>query len=355
MIAVGLIGCGDVAEHGHVPALLRHPKFRLAAVCDLIPERAHLLSMRANDAPLHSDWRVMLKSHPLDAVVVALPPELSPEVVSACLQQGLAVLDEKPLAATLAQGRALARLVVERKSIYQSGFVLRYGDWVREITRLAGTIGSPLTTKVEVYDELWDPNNSAHFNRIQGFLKNCSALTHEGSHVIDYTGLWISSPWKRVTAFAQQTFPTFAGPNIWNAQVDFDDLSTLSVKIGWLLPELPPSTIEVKGSAGRIFFNCRTGFGEYEVETERRALSLAPLAAEWDRQYDAFAAAIESGTVDCARVQDGLVALEVTTACELSARSGAAITKLEFQSQFGPCEIIPHPEAPTSVDRMLTA
>jgi predicted dehydrogenase len=335
MISVGLIGCGDVAECGHLPTLVGDARFQVVAVCDLNPQRAQLLASQAGGSAHYIDWRQLLDGEELDAVVVAVPPEVSPDIVEECLRRKLAVLDEKPLAATVEDGRRIARIVAEENGVYQSGFVLRYGDWVQELRRLVATLGQPLRIRAEVYEERLDPANHVHFNRIQGFLKNSSALTHEGSHILDYVGLWNSSPWTRVSAFAQRTSPEFLGPNVWNAQVELADLSTLHMKVAWLLPELPPSTISVEGPLGRIQFDCASGQGEYEVEAERRVLSLPPLAPEWQRQYDAFARAIERGAADCATVENALRALEITAACELSAQQGTSISRTEFQQLAG--------------------
>jgi predicted dehydrogenase len=355
MISVGLIGCGDVAERGHVPALARHPKFRIAAVCDLAPERAAVVANLAGGVPRFSDWRAMLDSEKLMAVVLALPPEISTEVAINCLDRNLAVLDEKPLAATLTDGQRVARVVREGKHVYQSGFVLRYGDWVREIGQLAGSLGSPLRIKAEIYDERWNPDDTVHFGRIQSFLKNSSALTHEGSHVIDYASLWNGSPWTSVSAFAQQTSPSFRGPNIWNAHVELADLSTLTIKLGWLLPDLPQSAIAVEGPGGTIHFNCATGEGEYQVESEHRQLTLQPTAPEWERQYDAFAAAIEQGRAISATVDDALRALEVTTAGELSAHKGVPITRADLYRHTAAHVVDVGHESATQVGNSLSA
>lgn len=355
MISVGLIGCGDVAEHGHVPALTRHSKFRIAAVCDLFADRAALLGKLAGGVACYSDWRKMLNSEKLEAVVIALPPEISTEVVLGCLDRNLAVLDEKPLATSLTDGHRLSRAVNEGKHVYQSGFVLRYGDWVREIGRLAKSLGLPLKMKAEIYDERWNPENTVHFSRIQSFLKNSTALTHEGSHVIDYAGLWNASPWTSVSAFAQRTSPTFCGPNTWNASVELADLSTLTVKVGWLLPRLPESTISVEGPEGEIHFNCVTGDGLYRVESEQKHLSFRPAAPEWERQYDAFASAIDRGAAISATVNDALKALEVTAAGELSAQKGIRITRAELYRNAAPYPFETDHNSATQLGNSLSA
>jgi myo-inositol 2-dehydrogenase / D-chiro-inositol 1-dehydrogenase len=344
VISIGLIGCGEVAESGHLPTILSSDRFRLAAVCDLDPARTELFARLAGGVPTYADWREMLaRETSLDAVVLALPPEISPDVVVAALGRKLAVLDEKPIAASVAEGRRLLQAVEEYRGVYQIGFVLRYGDWVERIRELAPSLGAPLQINVEVYDERHDPADATHLARIQSFIRNSSAMTHEGSHVIDYVSLWNNSPWRRVSSAAQQTSPAFGGPNVWNSRIEFDDDSTLDVKIAWLLPELPQSTVTVNGSEGRLHFNCVTGQGYLETDRGEEPFQLPPLAPHWQRQYDAFAAAIERGAADVATVGDGILALEVTAACELSARTGMAVTPDDLVAASG-APLVPPPQ-----------
>lgn len=322
MTRVALIGCGAVAESGHLPTLVRHPRFTIAATCDTRHDRAALLAGLAGGVPAYTDWRELLSSETCDVAVLALPPEASADVAIACLHRGLAVLDEKPLAATVADGRRVARAVAECRGVYQAGFVLRYGDWVREVSRLAKRIGSPMQIRVAVFDERLDRSDLAHFDRIQGFLRASSAMTHEGSHVIDYARLWNPSPWTRLQASAERTEPDFDGPNLWRAEIELADGSALDVRIGWLLPDLPPCAIAIEGPNGYLELNPSTGVGLWQIAGEARSFALRPLAPEWDRQYDAFADAIDRGRAEVATVEDALYALEVTAACEASARTG---------------------------------
>lgn len=343
MISVGLIGCGEVAESGHLPTILQSDRFRLAAVCDVDPARADLFSKRAGGVPQYGDWRELLACEQnLDAVVLALPPEISPDVVVAALRLNLAVLDEKPMAASVSEGRRLLQAVEEHQGVYQIGFVLRYGDWVEHIRQLAPSLGSPLQINVEVYDERHDPDDALHLARIQSFIRNSSAMTHEGSHVIDYVSLWNHSPWRNVSAVARQTSPSFSGPNVWSSRIEFEDQSTLDVKIGWLLPELPLSTVTVSGPEGRLDFNCVTGQGHLERGGVEQPFALPPLAPHWERQYQTFADAIDRGHADLATVLDGVRALEVTAACELSAKTGLVVTPDSLATTLGMAPVAQH-------------
>jgi predicted dehydrogenase len=331
MISLALIGCGDVAQSGHLPTILEHDSFRLAAVCDVDLRRAQRFSELAGGVPAYGNWRELLASESrLDGVVLALPPEVSPDVVVEALRRKLAVLDEKPLAASVTEGLRLQRAVEQYDGVYQIGFVLRYGDWVERIGAESLALGRPLQASVEVYDERLNPHDPEHLARIQSFIKNSSAIAHEGSHVIDYVGLWTSAPWAAVTAVTQQTSPSFEGPNIWNAQIEYADRATLAIKIAWLLADLPHSTVTVAGPKGRLDFDCMTGVGHVEIGGAERGFALPPLAPQWRRQYQAFAEAIERGAATAATVYDGLRALEITAACELSAATSSTVTPADL-------------------------
>lgn len=335
MIRIGLIGCGSVAESGHMPALLRRADFKPAAVCDVRPRHAARLALAAGGVPVFGDWRQMLDRVELDAVTLALPPEASPDAAVECLRRGLPVLDEKPLASSLVEGNRVAEAVARSGGVYQVGFVLRHGDWVREVARRARAIGTPSRTRVAIFDERLDRSDVEHLDRIQGFLASSSAMTHEGSHVIDYASLWNPSPWICVRAEARRTEPDLRGPNHWKSTFDLADGSTLEVEIGWLLADLPPCSVTIEGPRGRLSLDPMSGQGSWEAAGDRGILSVSPLAPEWDRQYDVFAAAIDRKVAEVSTIDDGLRALEATLSAEAAARSGGAIHRRPAASTVG--------------------
>jgi predicted dehydrogenase len=102
-LRVGLIGCGQIAEHGHLPALERERSVKVVAVADGAEERRELFGARLGlrRADLHNDYRALLDRNDLDLVSVATPPRTHREIVEAAAAAGKHVLCEKPLALTL--------------------------------------------------------------------------------------------------------------------------------------------------------------------------------------------------------------------------------------------------------------
>lgn len=322
---VALVGCGAIAEQGHIPALLKHPRFRLVATCDVRAERSALLAGQAGGVESLTDWRRLLGRKDIDAVVLALHPEVSVDVAIEFLRDGKAVLDEKPMAASLEAGRRLVDAVGATRGIYQIGFVFGYSGFVLGVAPYVALIGRPTLYHVAVYDELLDRANVEHFARIQTALRNSSAVTHEGSHVVDYVRQWSGSEYTRASAVAVKTEADLDGPNLWSTQFAMADGSALTLEIGWLLPALPPLDLTIVGPNGALTMNMASGQGRFSTGGAGAAVSVPPIAQGWDGQLDTFAEAIDRGVSTIAPVQRGWAALVATHACERAAKSGQCV------------------------------
>jgi predicted dehydrogenase len=106
----------------HAEKFARLPGVELAAVVDPDPARAQI-----------SDYRSVLAS--VQAAVIAVPTNLHHEVARACLEKGVHVLVEKPLAATLAEADDLVNLASKKKIVLQVGHVQRYSNAFQALAR----------------------------------------------------------------------------------------------------------------------------------------------------------------------------------------------------------------------------
>ncbi len=96
-----LIGCGDISIV-HVEAIEAIADVVLVAVCDVDPIVAKVAGERWS-VPVYTDHQTLLETTPLDVVHVCTPHDQHARVVVDCLEAGVAVLVEKPLAATVEQ------------------------------------------------------------------------------------------------------------------------------------------------------------------------------------------------------------------------------------------------------------
>lgn len=112
MIRLGLIGCGEHSEGGHALPLARykvaHPgEIELTAACDLNLERAQLFCQRHGFLNPYRDVDEMLARHKLDGCIAVVPVERISELGIHLLTKAIPCVVEKPLGASLTEGKAL--------------------------------------------------------------------------------------------------------------------------------------------------------------------------------------------------------------------------------------------------------
>ncbi len=129
---LAVIGAGHMGRF-HAEKFSRLPGVELAAVVDRDAARATV-----------SDYRTVIGK--IDAAVVAVPTDLHHEVARACLERGVHVLVEKPLAATLAEADDLVDLAAKKNLVLQVGHVQRYSSAFRA---LAARVDRPLYIDAE--------------------------------------------------------------------------------------------------------------------------------------------------------------------------------------------------------------
>jgi len=128
-LKAAVIGAGHMGRY-HAEKLARLAGVDLAAVVDADIARATAVTTKLGGAPL-SDYRQIFGK--ADAAVVAVPTERHHEIARACLEHGVHVLIEKPLASTLAQADELIALAEARQLVLQSGHVERYNRAFRAL------------------------------------------------------------------------------------------------------------------------------------------------------------------------------------------------------------------------------
>lgn len=93
---IAIIGFGKIAHTQHVPAILANPSFRLVAAVS--PRDTVDLGI-----PLFTTLTALLAERDLslDAVAICTPPDARHDIAVQCLDAGLHLLLEKPVASSL--------------------------------------------------------------------------------------------------------------------------------------------------------------------------------------------------------------------------------------------------------------
>lgn len=109
MLQIGLVGCGRIAKrHAELLGERQIDGALLAAVCDLVPERARALGDRFA-VPWYTDFHEMMRTAPLDVAVVLTESGRHAEHVMALAPYGRHIVVEKPMALTLMDADSMIR------------------------------------------------------------------------------------------------------------------------------------------------------------------------------------------------------------------------------------------------------
>ena len=100
MFKICLVGCGNMANDGHGPALKKyaaeHPGTVLAGCCDIVPGRAEEFKNKFGFEKAYTDYRAMLNEIRPDAVTLISPVEATSALATSILEMGYPLMLEKP-------------------------------------------------------------------------------------------------------------------------------------------------------------------------------------------------------------------------------------------------------------------
>lgn len=335
-VRVGLLGCGRIARLVHLRALTSAPGVDLTALADPDPAALAAASRLAIDAIPFHDWRDLLGRGDVEAVVIALPTHLHAEAAVAALDAGIAVYVEKPLAATLEDGRAIARAAAASGTVGATGFNLRHHPAYRRARDLlaAGAAGRLVAAR-SVFTSA--PRELPEWKRRRA--TGGGVLLDLASHAVDLTRFLTG---RRVVEVACRLRSV--------QQEDDTALLTLGLDDG-----TPVSVLTSSTAAARDAFELAGDVATLTVDRfDRRGVQVRPAVEDRSRRgrllvvtrslagvgdalrppgepsfaaaFSAFAVAVRGGSVEVATIDDGLWALAVVEAAEEAAVTGRQVT-----------------------------
>jgi len=341
-LRVGLIGCGRIAQWVHLPILTRLPGVELTALAEPDPERRSAAAARAPGAVAVADYRELLASPRVAAVVICLPSGLHGHAAIAALEAGKHVYLEKPVATDLAEG---ARVVAARRragTVGMIGFNYRFNRLYAELRRRihSGDVGEPVGAR-SVFATVVRPLPAWKHTRQGGG----GALLDLASHHIDLVRF----------LFEEEVESVFA--TLRSQRVE-DDSATLGLRLtGGLLVQsffslcaIDEDRFEVYGHRGKLAVDKYASTTVEFVAANRRGARVQRLAhglrsvahgpylleklrapgnePSYAAALQRFVTAAQAGRPDLGTpdMLDGYRSLAVVAAAEEAARSGRVVT-----------------------------
>ena len=280
----------------------------------------------------------MIAEAELDAVVLAAPTTAHVPLALAAIERGVAVLVEKPLAATVDEGMAVVAASRARGVPVQVGHVERFNPAVLELGRLIGA--GWLSTVYSIASRRAGP--------FPARIRDVGVTVDLATHDVDILS-WIAG--ERPTRVYAETAQRIHADHedLLFGLLHFPSGATGMLDVNWLTPAKRRQLVVV-GEEGMFeldYLTQRLTFTKATDTTNPRLIegyaptfegevaevpvaSAEPLAAE----LDAFIEVVRSGGRPVVDAEDGLWAVAVATSLLASAAGGMAIDLSELPTRF---------------------
>ena len=181
-VRVGLISTSWFAGMFHIPLTQSHEGAHLVSICGRDKENAEAIAAEHGIERVYTDFRTLVDSDDLDAVIVATPDDCHHEMTLYALRAGKHVLCEKPMASTVADATEMTELAEQTGVVNMINFTWRWMPFYTYIRELLaeGTVGKMFYLNIAY--------SSSHGIEHQGWRFDADRATGVlgdlGSHVI---------------------------------------------------------------------------------------------------------------------------------------------------------------------------
>jgi predicted dehydrogenase len=338
-LKLGIIGTGLIVQAKHWPALAAlQDVFRVTALVNRSPTKAEALAdavaLESGFRPMvYASYREMLAKERLEAVALALPPALNPEVAEAALAQGCHVLAEKPIAATLADAARMLPWPELYGRVLMIAENYRYLPSHRRAALLIsqGVIGPPLTARWSYYQYVGQESPYYQTTWRQHPVHLAGYLSDAGVHHAAVLRLLLGNV-ETVSGQVTLMRPDLAPADTVSATLRFKSGALGTYAVTYALPG-PKTALEVAGPAGVLLVS------RYKVDLWQRDR----LVQSWDEpapadgavaMYQDFAHSIRTGAPSLSPPHEALEDLRLIAAIMRSSETGRPVAVAEVDSAW---------------------
>lgn len=299
-LRVGVIGAGSMGRH-HARVYSRMHELDFVGIADADKKTAEDIASQYNTAA-YTSHKDLLKQG-LDAVTIAVPTTLHKKIALDCMEEGVHVLIEKPIADTIEAGRELIKKAKEKKVKMMIGHIERFNPIIPVI-------------KDSVRDSKVISISITRVGPLPPRVKDVGVVVDIGVHDIDLIRYLTGSEFKEIY------------PLVLSNITDKEDIAMLSfimengvlahVTTDWLTPykvrEINISTKE-KFIRGNFITQKVTEYSSWENSSYIVRDLFVPFGEPLMLEQQAFIKSIQEGTRVPVSGEDSLKALEVALKC----------------------------------------
>lgn len=256
-LKVGMIGAGGWGENV-ISAYQQNPFSEVAAIADLNLERAKEIAGKYGIAHVYTDYKQMLEEENLDIASIATPDFAHREPACTCLQRGLNVFLEKPVATNMEDCNAIVEAAELSGKKFMTDYFMRFIPQFHDVKAAMenGELGQIIEGYARIDDCISVPTSMLNWSR------ESSPIFFIMIHNIDVVR-WIMNA-EAVEVYAKQQNMKlrpdgYATPDAVQAMITFDNGATILFDSNWVLPRtfngLNDQFVRLVGTEGTAYIN----------------------------------------------------------------------------------------------------
>jgi len=316
---IGLIGCGSVADYGHLPAIGEVAEVELIGLADL--NEQHLREQAGKYGVKHTftDYRDLLRMEDLEAVALTTPANTHHRIVLDALDAGKHVLCEKPISDDAGKGWEMVKAAEAAGKILAVCFEYRMWGPFRDIKAwLDKDLIGPIHVLRLIYN--WNgPNGDGQRRKLHMTVEG-GPIYDCGVHYFDLGRWYLNSEYKQINAVGVHV-EEYENPDHVIATVEFENGTIGLIEESYIYTTRSKdwhkfTQVDVVGRDGAICYlstHGSPGVGELRIHTPEETIVQQYEAGEkpFAALYRAFAKSAKKGeVVTIASGKDGVLAIE---------------------------------------------
>ncbi|MCF7740174.1 MAG: Gfo/Idh/MocA family oxidoreductase [Candidatus Marinimicrobia bacterium] len=123
-IKTGIIGCGFMGQ-SHIENIRRIPNVEITAVSDIVENKRRKLAESYNISKVYKNWHELAKDPEIDVIHNCTPNHMHYEINKSAIQEGKAILSEKPLTNDEQRSEELLKIAKEKNILAGVNFNYR--------------------------------------------------------------------------------------------------------------------------------------------------------------------------------------------------------------------------------------
>ncbi len=298
---LGIVGAGRITEESHLPAALAAVGVDVAALVDTSLGRLDRCCERFGIAPKRADNTGDILGD-VDGLIIATPNDSHAAIAIQCLQGGVDVLIEKPLATTVDEGEAICQAAAASGRTVAVGYSTRFRDSVIQMETL---LRSNYFGRVKRF--AYQFGTRGGWNPVSNYILDAQAtgggvIPVSGSHFLDRMLAWFGYP-DHITcqddacggpeANAVATFGYGTGADAFEGRVRFS--KTTALPAGFVM-DTDAGMVVLPDSAAAGGIRLRpTGLDGTEVRVAPELPYMDPRKGNYHRQIEDFVDASQTG------------------------------------------------------------